>query len=77
MRALTQSSVATGISLPPPKGLNVRYRRQLGYLEFGFLLVGAQVVCLKTRIAHDDLAWTALRERALPACSICPPAGGH
>ena len=65
MRALTQSSAATGIPLPPPKGLNVRYRRQLGYLEFGFLLVGSQVVCLKTRIADNDLAWTALRETGI------------
>ena len=45
---------------------------QLGYLEFGFLLVGSQVVCLKTRIAHDDLAWTALRETGITSVFYLP-----
>ena len=66
MRALRQSAVATGLPLAPPVGLNVRYRKQLGYLEFGFLLVGSQVVCLKTRLApYHDLAWTALAETGI------------
>jgi hypothetical protein len=66
MRALTQSSVATRIPLPLPVGLNVRYRQQLGYLDFGFMLVGSQVVCLKTELAPEhDLSWTALRETGI------------
>jgi hypothetical protein len=66
MRALQQSSHTTGIPLPPPVGLNVRYRSQLGYLDFGFMLVGSQVVCLKTHIMPEtDLAWTALRETGI------------
>jgi hypothetical protein len=66
MRGLPLSAAATGIPLPPPKGLNVRYRGQLGYLDFGFMLVGSQVVCLKTRIAMaNDLTWTALAETGI------------
>jgi len=66
MRSLRQSSAATGLPLPPPVGLNIRYRRQLGYLELGFMLVGSNVVCLKTKIAtRNDLTWTALRETGI------------
>jgi hypothetical protein len=66
MRALHHSSAATGLPLLPPVSLNVRYRGQLGYLEFGFMLVGSQVVCLKTHInPKRDLAWTALRETGI------------
>jgi hypothetical protein len=73
MRALTQSSTATGIPLPPPVGLNVRYRKQLGYLDFGFMLVGSQVVCLKTRInTVNDLSWTALRETGITSVFHLP-----
>lgn len=66
MHALRQSSVDTKLPLPPPVGLNVRYRHQLGYLEFDYMVVGSQVVCLKTVLAPEtDLTWTALRETGI------------
>jgi len=66
MRSLQHSAKATRLPLAPPVGLNVRYRQQLGYLDFGFMLVGSQVVCLKTVIAPEsDLSWTALRENGI------------
>jgi hypothetical protein len=66
MRGLPPSAAVTGIPLPPPKGLNVLYRGQLGYLDFGFMVVGSQVVCLKLHIATaNDLTWTALAETGI------------
>jgi hypothetical protein len=73
MRALQQSSLATSLPLPPPVHLNVRRRRQLGYLDLGFMLVGTQVVCLKTRLDPEhDLAWLALRETGIPTVFHLP-----
>ena len=59
--SLQESSEQTGITLPPAIGLDVRRRMQLGSLGFGFMVIGPHVVCLKTTISEEDMAWTALR----------------
>lgn len=60
--ALRQSALATRIPLIPPTGLDVRYCSDLGYLNFGFMLVGPQVVCLKRTLPPEtDPVWALLR----------------
>ncbi len=61
IRALQQSSRDCRISLSPTIGLEPRSRSELGGVDFGFMLVGPHVVCLKTVISEKDPAWTMLR----------------
>jgi hypothetical protein len=72
IRALQQSSKETGITLQPTIGLDVRRRMQLGSLAFGFMLVGPQVICLKTVVAEQDPAWTILRGTGIEAVYHLP-----
>jgi hypothetical protein len=65
IRALQQSSKTTGITLQPTIGLDVRRRMQLGSLGFGFMLVGQNIICLKTVISEQDPAWTILRSTGI------------
>ena len=58
---LQQSAKATSYQLPNPVGFNVRPRLDLGTLGFGFMIVGRDLICLKTIIDHDDPVWTMLR----------------
>lgn len=62
IQALQQSSRDTGITLSQPVGLDLRPRSLLGQIGFGFMVVGSEVVCLKTEVAPDrDPTWTVLR----------------
>jgi hypothetical protein len=65
IRALQESSRVTGITLSRPIGLDVRYRLQLGTLDFGFMVVGPHVVCLKTIVSKCDPTWTAIRDTGI------------
>ena len=65
IRALQGSSRTTGITLPRPVGLDVRYRLELGSLGMGFLIVGSQIACLKTVVSEQDPVWTVLRSTGI------------
>jgi len=65
IRAIQQSSRVTRITLFDPIGLDVRPRLQLGSLGFGFMVVGPNVVCLKTRVSEQDPTWTFLRDTGI------------
>lgn len=65
INSLKQSSEASGISLDPVIGLDVRLRTHLEALGFGFMVVGPHVICLKTRLVEQDPIWTALRSTGI------------
>lgn len=62
---LQATSRETGLALFPTIGLEPRPRRQLGSIGFSFLLVGSELVCLKTRISGEDPIWTVLRSTGI------------
>ena len=65
IRTLQKRSKASGITLSPVIGLDVRRRSDLGTLGFGFMTLGPHVICLKTRISEDDPVWTVLRSTGI------------
>ena len=65
INSLKQSSEASGISLDPVIGLDVRPRTHLEALGFGFMVVGPHVICLKTRLVEQDPIRTALRSTGI------------
>jgi hypothetical protein len=65
IRTLEQSSRETGIPLFQTIGLDIRPRSHFGSLGFGFMVVGSNVVCLKTRVLEQDPIWTILRSTGI------------
>jgi hypothetical protein len=62
---LNATSAETGITLFTTLGLDPRPRLQLGTIAFSFMVVGPDLVCLKTRITEEDPSWTMLRSTGI------------
>jgi hypothetical protein len=62
---LEKTSTETGITLFPAIGLEPRPRLQLGTIGFAFMVVGNDLVCLKTVVSEEDPAWTMLRSTGI------------
>lgn len=77
IRTLSQSSEETGIPLYQTIGLDIRPRSHFGALGFGFMVLGSNVICLKTRVFEQDPVWAALRETDISEVFHVPsvPAG--
>lgn len=65
IRDLEATSTETGITLFPAIGLDPRPRLALGTIGFSFMVVGADIVCLKTVVSEQDPAWTMLRSTGI------------
>jgi len=77
IRTLSQSSDETGIQLYQTIGLDIRPRSHFGALGFGFMVVGSNIVCLKTRVVEQDPVWAVLRDTGISEVFHVPsvPAG--
>ena len=77
IRTLHQSSDETGIPLYQTIGLDIRPRSHFSALGFGFMVVGSNVVCLKTRVVEQDPVWAVLRATGISEVFHAPsvPAG--
>ena len=58
-------------------GFDIRPRTHLEALGFGFMVVGPNVVCLKTKVVEQDPIWSALRSTGISEVYHFPsvPAG--
>ena len=65
IKDLEATSEETGITLSPTIGLDPRPRLALGTIGFSFMVVGPDVVCLKTRVTEEDPSWTMLRSTGI------------
>jgi hypothetical protein len=77
IKSLQQSSQEMGISLFDCIGLDVRPRSHLNTLGFGFMVIGGDVLCLKTIVSENDPVWTVLRASGVTEVYHVPsiPAG--
>ena len=77
LHALQKSSQVSGIPVNPAIGFDIRPRTHLEALGLGFMVVGAQVICLKTQVVEKDPVWTALRSTGISEVYHLPsvPAG--
>ncbi len=62
---LKAESQVTGITLQPCIGLDVRNAGQLGVLDFDFLVLDSEVVCLKAEVDPKDPIWTVIRSQGI------------
>jgi hypothetical protein len=60
IEALVQSSANTSLGLGRSSRLVVCPRLQLGLLDFGFAVLGREIICLKTNTSEEHPMWGAL-----------------
>ena len=77
IKCLQESSKETNISLCTCIGLDVRPRSHLNTLGFGFMVIGNNIICLKTKVSEKDPVWTILRATGVTEVYHVPsiPAG--
>ena len=77
IKCLQESSKETNISLCTCIGLDVRPRSHLNTLGFGFMVIGNNIICLKTKVSERDPVWTILRATGVTEVYHVPsvPAG--
>lgn len=77
IKSLQESARVTQIDLFDCIGLDVRPRSHLNTLGFGFMVIGRNILCLKTNISEKDPIWTLLRASGVTEVYHLPsiPAG--
>lgn len=55
----------TGLALQSCFGLDVREYSQLGYIDFNFLVLDGEVVCIRPEPQANEPAWTILRSQGI------------
>lgn len=75
--ALKQSARDTGLTLYPVIGMEPRPRLSLGSLAFGCMVVGNEVVGIKTTLDDQDVVWAILKDAGVDTLVHMPsrPAG--
>ncbi|MDK9719435.1 MAG: hypothetical protein OEL57_16255 [Trichlorobacter sp.] len=72
VRALQKASKESNIPLYPVIGMEPRFRMQLGSLSFGYMVMGAKVIAIKTTITEKDFTWTILRDAGISDIAHMP-----
>lgn len=77
VRSLQHASKESNITLYPVIGMEPRPRMQLGALSFGYMVMGAKVIAIKTTITEKDVTWGILRDAGITEIAHLPsqPAG--
>ena len=63
--ALKQSAEQTGLTLYPVIGIEPRPRLELGALAFGCMVVGSELLAIKTTMNEKDFIWAILKDAGI------------
>jgi len=72
VRALQKASKESNITLYPVIGMEPRPRTQLGSISFGYMVMGTQVIAIKTTITEKDATWAILRDAGITEITHMP-----
>lgn len=72
VKALKAAAKESNISLYPVIGMEPRPRMQLASLCFGYMVMGAKVIAIKTTITDQDVTWAILRDSGITEITHLP-----
>lgn len=70
--ALKQSADQTGLTLYPVLGIEPRPRLELGALAFGCMVVGSEILAIKSTINEKDFIWAILKDAGIDSLAHMP-----